>query len=170
MADERKVVVITGASGGIGAALARRLGADGHALVLAARREDALQAVAREAAADAVAVSADVTRRADVERVRDEALRAFGRVDVWINNAGRGITRPVLELTDDDIDEMIAVNLKSAIYGMQAIVPYFVKRGAGHLINMSSMLARLPVASWRSAYSASKAALNTLSSNLRMDL
>lgn len=170
MADDRKVVVITGASGGIGAALARRLGADGHAVVLAARRLDALQAVAREAGPDAVAVAADVTRRADVERVRDEALRAFGRVDVWVNNAGRGITRPVLQLTDDDVDEMISVNVKSALYGMQAIVPHFVERGAGHLINVSSFLGRVPVASVRSVYSASKAALNSLTANLRMDL
>ena len=131
MAEARKVVVITGASGGIGAALARRLGADGHALVLAARRADALEAVARDASADALAVSADVTRRADVERIRDEALRTFGRVDVWVNNAGRGITRPVLELTDDDVDEMMSVNVKSALYGMQAIVPHFVERGRG---------------------------------------
>lgn len=170
MADERKVVVITGASGGIGAALARRLGADGHALVLAARRADALEAVAREASADAVAVPADVTRRADVERIRDEALRAFGRVDAWVNNAGRGISRPVLELTDDDVDEMMSVNVKSALYGMQAIVPHFVERGSGHLINVSSFLGRVPMASLRSVYSAAKAALNSLTANLRMDL
>lgn len=170
MADERKVVVITGASGGIGAALARRLGADGHALVLAARRADALRAVAHEAAVDALAVSADVTRRADVERIRDEALRAFGRVDVWVNNAGRGITRSVLELTDDDVDEMMAVNVKSALYGMQTVVPHFVERGSGHLVNVSSFLGRVPMASVRSVYSAAKAALNSLTANLRMDL
>jgi NADP-dependent 3-hydroxy acid dehydrogenase YdfG len=170
MADERKVVVITGASGGIGAALARRLGGQGHALVLAARQMDALEAVAREAAPDALAVAADVTRRADVERLRDEALREFGRVDVWVNNAGRGISRPVLELTDDDVDEMVSVNVKSALYGMQAIVPHFVERGAGHLINVSSFLGRVPMASVRSVYSAAKAALNSLTANLRMDL
>src|ERR687893_439014 len=73
--------------------------------------------------------------RAEVERLRDEALRAFGRVDVWINNAGRGISRPVLELTDQDVDEMMSVNVKSALYGMQAIVPHFQERGEGHLIN-----------------------------------
>jgi NADP-dependent 3-hydroxy acid dehydrogenase YdfG len=170
MADERKVVVITGASGGIGAALARRLGADGHALVLAARRLDALQAVAREAAPDALAVQTDVTRRADVDRLRDQALAAFGRVDVWVNNAGQGISRPVLELTDEDVDEMMSVNVKSALYGMQAISPHFVERGSGHVINVSSFLGRVPVASIRSAYSAAKAALNSLTANLRMDL
>ena len=165
-----RVVVITGASAGIGAAISRALGATGHALVLAARREAELQAVALESGANALTVVADVTRRADVERIRDRAIAKFGRVDVWINNAGRGIARPVLELTDADIDEMMLVNLKSALYGMQTIVPHFKERGTGHLVNISSFLARVPVASVRSAYSASKAALNSPTANLRMDL
>jgi len=105
-----------------------------------------------------------------MEHLRDEALRAFGQVDVWINNAGRGINRQMLELTDDDFDQMMAINTKSALYGMQAIVPYFKDRGGGHLINVSSALGRVPFASYRSVYSASKAALNSLTANLRMDL
>jgi len=165
-----KTIVITGASAGIGAAMARRLARDGNQLALAARRAEALRAVVGEIEAAAITVVADVTRRADVERLRDEAIRAFGSVDVWINNAGRGITRPVLELTDDDVDEMMSVNLKSALYGMQAIVPYFVQRGRGHLINISSFLARVPIAAHRSAYNAAKAALNALTSNLRADV
>ena len=165
-----KTIVITGASAGIGAAMARRLARDGNQLALAARRAEALRAVVAETEAAAITVVADVTRRADVERLRDEAIRAFGSVDVWINNAGRGITRPVLDLTDADVDEMISVNLKSALYGMQAIVPYFVQRGRGHLINISSFLARVPIAAHRSAYNAAKAALNALTSNLRADV
>ena len=165
-----KTIVITGASAGIGAALARRLARDGNQLALAARRAEALRAVVAEIEAAAVTVVADVTRRADVERLRDEAIRAFGSVDVWINNAGRGISRSVLELTDADVDEMMSVNLKSALYGMQAIVPYFVQRGRGHLINISSFLARVPIAAHRSAYNAAKAALNALTSNLRADV
>ena len=82
-----------------------------------------------------------VTQRADVERIRDEALRTFGHVDVWINNAGRGIGRQVLDLTDADFDEMMAVNAKSARYGMQAIVPHFKERGEGHLIKYPGRLA-----------------------------
>ena len=169
---EPKVVVITGASSGIGAGLAIRLGREGMRLVLAARSAEKLEAVAVEAAPGglALAVPTDVTRRSDVEKLRDTALDRFGQVDVWVNNAGRGISRPVLELTDDDVDEMIAVNVKSALYGMQAIVPYFIERGQGHVINVSSFLARVPMASPRSAYNAAKAALNALSSNLRMDL
>ena len=165
-----RVVVITGASAGIGAALANELGRRGDSLVLASRTADALERVAAQISTRTIIVAADVTRRRDVERIRDEAIAAFGHVDVWINNAGRGILRPVLELTDDDLDEMMAVNVKSALYGMQAITPHFVERGRGHIINMSSFLGRVPVASPRSAYSAAKAALNTLTANLRVDL
>ncbi len=169
------VALVTGASSGIGAALARRLGDEGHRLVLAARRDVQLRQVAKEAeargATGTCAFPADVTRREDVLRLRDVALDAFGRFDVWVNNAGRGITRSVLDLTDADVDEMIAVNVKSALYGMQAAVPYFIKHGGvGHVINVSSFLGRVPVASFRSAYSAAKAALNSLTTNLRMDL
>jgi short-subunit dehydrogenase len=165
-----RVVVITGASAGIGKQIALELGRRGDSLVLAARTADALEAVARDAGERTHVVKADVTRRADVEQVRDEAIRAFDHVDVWINNAGKGILRPVLDLTDEDLDEMIDVNVKSALYGMQAIVPHFMARGRGHIVNISSFLARVPVAPARSAYSAAKAALNTLTANLRVDL
>jgi NADP-dependent 3-hydroxy acid dehydrogenase YdfG len=167
---ERKVVVVTGASGGIGAATARLLGTQGHQVVLAARRENELREAAKQSGSEAVPVVVDVTRRADVRRLKDTALQTFGRVDVWINNAGRGISKPVLELTDDDVDEMMSANLKSALYGMQTIVPYFQQEGKGHVINVSSFLGRVPLATIRSIYSAAKAALNVLTANLRMDL
>ncbi len=166
---ESKVVVITGASAGIGAALARQLGTEGHKLVLAARREGPLNAVAA-ASGDARAIVTDVTVRADVEQLRVEAIKAFGHIDVWINNAGRGIGKRVLELSDDDLDQMMTINVKSALYGMQAVVPHFLQRGEGHLINVSSFLGRVPLASFRSAFNAAKAALNALTANLRMDL
>jgi NADP-dependent 3-hydroxy acid dehydrogenase YdfG len=165
-----KVIVITGASAGIGAATARLLAGRGEKVVLAARREAELNQVAALCGSNALAVITDVTHRQDVEHLRDEALRVFGQVDVWINNAGRGINRGVLELSEADFDEMMAVNVKSALYGMQAILPYFKERGAGHLINVSSMLGRVPFASNRSVYSAAKAALNSLTANLRSDL
>jgi NADP-dependent 3-hydroxy acid dehydrogenase YdfG len=165
-----RVAVITGASSGIGAALARRLGRDGFKLVLAARRAEALRQVCADSGSDGRAVVTDVTHRAEVERLRDAAIEAFGGVDVWVNNAGRGINAPVLELTDEQFDQMMAVNVKSALYGMQAIVPHFQERGRGHLINVSSFLGRVPVATYRSAYNAAKAALNALTANLRMDL
>src|SRR5205814_1318599 len=94
---QRDLDKYTAKNAGIGAAMARRLGRDGNKIALAARRADLLQEVARQTGPDAIAVTADVTRRHDVERLRDEALRAFGAIDVWINNAGRGISRSVLE-------------------------------------------------------------------------
>ena len=170
-----KTIVLTGASSGIGAGLAERLGGEGHSLALAARRRDELERVAEEAmrrgSPRAVAIETDVTRRSDVERLRDTALDAFGDFDVWINNAGRGITKQVLELTDEDVDAMIAVNVKSALYGTQVAVRHFIERGGrGHVINISSFLGRVPIATHRSAYNAAKAALNALTANLRMDL
>ena len=168
--ETHPVVVITGASSGIGAALARRLGRKGFRLVLGARRADALKAVSLDIGSDTHALVADVTRRTDVEHLRDKALAVFGCVDVWVNNAGRGINSSVLDLTDEQFDEMMAVNVKSALYGMQAIVPHFKERGHGHLINVSSFLSRVPIATYRSAYNAAKAALNALTANLRMDL
>jgi short-subunit dehydrogenase len=165
-----KIIVITGASAGIGAILAKKLAARGEQLMLAARSAKELNQLARSCGRDTFAFTTDVTRRQDINRLRDEALRTFEHVDVWINNAGRGITRNVLDLTDDDIDEMMAVNVKSALYGMQAIIPHFKERGQGQLINVSSMLGRIPFATFRSAYNASKSALNALTANLRMDL
>ncbi len=165
-----KTIVITGASGGIGAELARQLGAQGHNIILAARREIELTNVANQIGKNAITVIADVRQRSNVDNIKSKALQKFPAIDVWVNNAGRGIRKNVLDLTDDDIDEIIAVNIKSAIYGMQAIIPYFMQRGEGHLLNISSFLGKVPIVPFRSIYSAAKAALNSLTSNLRMDL
>jgi short-subunit dehydrogenase len=165
-----RVVVITGASEGIGALLAKRLAVKGDSVVLAARRQDKLEQVAKDCGGTTLTVVTDATKPADIDRLRDAALERFGRIDVWINNAGRGIGIRVMDFTEEDLDEMLAVNLKSAWYGMKSVVPYFQNVGRGHLINISSVLARVPLATPRSAYSASKAALNALTANLRMDL
>ena len=167
-----RVVVITGASGGIGAALAEHLSKQGQKLVLVARRAKELAAVAERCGGEAVAlpVVADVTKREDVKRVIATAIDRFDHVDVLVNNAGRGISRPVSELTDEDIDEMMLVNVKSVLYGMQAVLPHFKERKRGHIINISSMLSRIPYAVIRAAYSAAKHAMNSLSANLRMEL
>lgn len=165
-----RVVVITGASSGIGAALARAATARGASLVLAARRESLLESLAAELGPKALAVPADVTRRSDVQRIAAAGIERFGAIDVWVNNAGRGITRPVLELTDAEFDEMMQVNAKSALYAMQVILPHFQQRDRGHVINVSSMLGRVPFAPQRSAYNAAKHALNALTASLRMDL
>jgi NAD(P)-dependent dehydrogenase (short-subunit alcohol dehydrogenase family) len=165
-----RVIVITGASGGFGAALARLAGGRGAHVVLAARRERELGEVAAASGPGALPVVADVTVRADVQRVLDAALARFGRVDAWVNNVGRGITKPVSALTDAEFDEMMIVNVKSALYGMQAVLPHFQAQGRGHVVNVSSMLGRVPFAPQRSAYNAAKHALNALTAGLRMEL
>ena len=165
-----KVIVITGASSGIGAALAEEVGHRGARVVLAARRKAELAEVASRCGLDAMAVVADVTRRADVDKLRDLAIEKFGGIDVWVNNAGVAIWRAPSQLTDEDIDEMIRINVKSALYGMQAVLPHFKKKRRGHLIDVSSGLSRFPFAPNRSAYSASKAALNMLHASLRGEL
>lgn len=164
-----QVVVITGGSAGIGAALAEEVARRGARPVIAARRAEALAEVAARIDG-AITVITDVTRRGEVDRLMAEAIARAGRVDVWVNNAGRGISRLVSELTDEDLDEMFLVNVKSALYGMQAALPHFKARRRGHLINVSSMLGRVPFAPVRSAYSAAKHALNALTTNLRMEL
>lgn len=164
------VVVITGASSGIGAATAELLSSRGMSVVLVARRRPALDAVAARCSGRAHVVVADVTSRADVHRVVDDALARFNQIDVWINNAGRGITRMPSELTDDDVDEMMRSNVKSVLYGMQEVLPHFKARGTGQIINVSSMLGRVPFATVRSAYCGAKHFLNALTATFRAEI
>jgi NADP-dependent 3-hydroxy acid dehydrogenase YdfG len=169
-AMDKKVAVVTGASSGIGAELCKKLGAEGFCVVLAARRKEALSGVAAQCGKEALAVVTDVTKKGDVDRLKEEALAKFGRIDVWVNNAGRGIGRKTEDLTEADLDEMMSVNVKSVLFSIQAVVPYFKEQGRGHLINVSSVLGRVPFAGYRSAYNAAKHAVNALTANLRMDL
>jgi NADP-dependent 3-hydroxy acid dehydrogenase YdfG len=165
-----KVIVITGASGGIGAALAETVAGSGASVALVARRVAALQAVADRCGARALVVVADVTKRPDVERVVAETLARFGHIDVWVNNAGQGISRLPSELTDEDVDEMVAGNVKSVLHGMQAVLPHFKSRGEGHVINVSSMLGRIPFAVVRSAYCGAKHFMNALTQTFREEV
>lgn len=167
---QEKVIVITGASGGIGAATAEAVARLGASVVLVARREAALRAVAERCGPKAFAVVADVTRRDEVRRVVHESLAKFAKIDVWMNNVGQGITRKPTELTDEDIDEAMRVNVKSALYGMQEVLPHFASRGEGHIINVSSMLGRIPFAIIRSAYNGAKHYLNALTANFRTEV
>jgi NAD(P)-dependent dehydrogenase (short-subunit alcohol dehydrogenase family) len=162
-----RVIVITGASSGIGAAAAVELASRGDSVVLVARRVEPLHAVAKACGGRARTVVADMTERSDVQRTVAESVAAFGRLDVWINNVGQGITRPPSQLTDDDIDDVMRVNVKSALYGMQEVLPHFRSRGEGHIINISSLLGRIPYAMPRSAYCGAKHFLNALTATFR---
>ena len=146
-----KVVVVTGASGGIGAELAKQLAAEGARVVLAARRKDKLDAVAQEIGAQALAVATDVTKKSEVERLAKAAVEHFGRIDVWVNNAGRGISRSVADLSDEDLDAMWTINMKSVVYGIQAVLPHFKGKNAGQIVNISTALSKAPGAPVRVA-------------------
>ena len=165
-----KVVVVTGASAGIGAALAELLAKQGASVVLVARRQDALQAVAARCAGRAHVVVADMSHRDDVRRVVDASVARFGHIDVWVNNVGQGISRAPSELTDDDIDEVMRMNVKTALYGMQEVLPHFKSRNAGQIVNVSSLLGRIPFAPIRSAYSGAKHFLNALTAMIRAEV
>ncbi|MGV3709891.1 MAG: SDR family oxidoreductase [Gemmatimonas sp.] len=162
-----KNVVVTGASGGIGGVLAERLAREGMRVAIVARRASELREVAARCNGLAIPIVADVTKRDTVADVVDEAVEQMGHIDVWVNNVGRGINRIATDVTDDDIDEMIRINVKTALYGMQEVLPHFRERGKGHIINISSMLGRIPMAPIRSVYSASKHFLNSLTANFR---
>ncbi len=163
-----KVVVITGASAGIGASLAALLAERGCKLALIARREELLNQIA--AKCGAFAIVADVGERAQVKRAVAAAIGKYGHVDVWINNAGQGISRMPSELTDEDIDAMMQINVKSVLYGMQEILPHFKERNAGHVINISSLLGRVPFAIFRSAYCGAKHFMNALTATFRVEV
>ncbi len=164
-----KVVVITGASDGIGALLAREVAARGGVPVLAARRQAELEEAARASGPRALAVVTDVTDPAQVERLAAQAIEQRGHIDAWVNNAGRGISRLPSQLSEADVDEMFRVNVKSVFFGMQAVLPHFRARRAGHVVNVSSMLGRIPWAPQRAAYSAAKAYVNNLTASFRIE-
>ncbi len=163
-----KVVVITGASSGIGAALSQEIASRGGFVVLVGRNLDRLTEV-MALCPGSTFIQADVTDKGQVEGVCAEALARYGQIDIWVNNAGRGISRNLLDLSEEDLDEMIKDNVKSVLFGMQAVLPYFQEVGHGVLANVSSMLGRIPAAPARSAYSAAKAAVVSMTETARME-
>jgi NADP-dependent 3-hydroxy acid dehydrogenase YdfG len=165
-----KVVVITGASSGLGEATARHLASLGAKLVLGARRLDRLEALAKELnlPADA-AVQTDVTDREQVTRLVDGAVAAHGRIDVIVNNAGLMPHSPLERGKVDDWDRMIDVNLKGVLYGIAAALPHMTRQKSGHIINVSSVAGH-KVRPGSAVYAATKAAVRMLSEGLRQEV
>jgi len=137
-----KVVVITGASSGFGRGAALRFAEAGAAVVLAARRGEVLRDLARECAGQAFAVPTDVSKRADVERLMQAALLRFGRVDVWINNAGVGALGHFERIPLDDHMQVICTDLMGTVCGSHVAYCYFLEQGSGIVINIASGSAR----------------------------
>jgi NADP-dependent 3-hydroxy acid dehydrogenase YdfG len=169
---EGKVVVITGASSGLGEATARLLSNEGAIVVLGARRADRLRSLADELISQggkAVAMTTDVTQRDQVQKLVDAAVQAYGRIDVIINNAGLMPQSLLEQLKVDEWDRMIDVNIKGVLYGIAAALSYMRKQKAGHIINVSSVAGH-KVGPGSSVYAATKHAVRALSEGLRQEV
>lgn len=167
-----KVIVITGASSGMGEAAARHLAAKGARVVLGARRSDRIEALGAEIAAaggQATAVATDVTKRQDLQRLLDTAVATYGRVDVLINNAGLMPLSPLDRLKVDEWDRMIDVNLKGVLYGVAAALPHMQAQKSGHVINLSSVAGH-KIFGGSAVYSATKSAVRVISEGLRAEM
>ncbi|WP_448646552.1 SDR family oxidoreductase [Pseudomonas mohnii] len=170
---EGKVVVITGASSGLGESTARHLANLGASVVLAARREDRLNAIVQDikgAGGHATAHVTDVTRRGDMVALVQHAVATFGRVDVMINNAGLMAIAPISELRVDEWDRMIDINIKGVMYGIAAALPHFEKQATGHFINISSVAGIKVFSPGGSVYSGTKYAVRAISDGLRHEV
>lgn len=173
MADaiQNKIVVITGASSGLGAETARHLAAKGAIVVLGARRSDRIDALAAELVAaghKAKSVVTDVTDRGQVKNLVDTAVNEFGRVDVVLNNAGLMPLAPLERLKIDEWDRMIDVNIKGVLYGIAAALPHMQARKSGHIINVSSVYGHV-VDPGATVYCATKHAVRAISEGLRKE-
>ena len=167
-----KVVVITGASSGLGEATARHLSALGATVVLGARRVERMQVLTKEITdrgGKALAIATDVTDRAQVQRLVDDAVKAFGRVDVIVNNAGLMPQSRLDRLKVDEWDRMIDVNIKGVLYGIAAALPHMQRQKSGHVINVSSVAGH-KVRAGGAVYSATKHAVRVISEGLRQEV
>ena len=166
-----KVVAITGASSGIGAATARLLAERGAQLVLGARRLERLEALAAELrlmGGEALALAVDVTCRTDLQRMADLARERFGRLDVLVSNAGIGPISPLDSLRVDEWEQMVDVNLKGVLFGVAAALPVFRAQGFGHFVHLAST-AGLKTVPAQAVYSATKVAVRAFTEGLRQE-
>ncbi|MFN3500624.1 MAG: SDR family oxidoreductase [Allorhizobium sp.] len=168
---ENKIILITGASSGIGEATARALATAGATVVLGARRTDRLEELAQDmtaAGGRAIYRSLDVTSRDSVQSFADVAVQEFGRIDVIINNAGIMPLSPMASLKVDEWDRMIDVNIKGVLHGIAAVLPVMNRQGSGQIINISS-IGGLAVSPTAAVYCATKYAVRAISDGLRQE-
>jgi NADP-dependent 3-hydroxy acid dehydrogenase YdfG len=167
-----KVVVIAGASSGIGESTARLLAQQGAKVVLGARRLERLDSIVSEitaAGGQALRFATDVTKRADVEALVQGAVAAYGRIDVLVNNAGLMPIAPLGALKVGEWDQMIDVNIKGVLYGVAAALPIMTKQKGGHIINMASVLGIRVFAPGGVVYSATKFAVRAITEGVRIE-
>ena len=167
-----KIIVITGASSGLGEAAARHLAAQGAKVVLGARRAERIEALAEEirtAGGEALPVATDVTDRAQVANLIDTAVRDFGRVDVLVNNAGIMPLSALESLKVDEWDRMIDVNIKGVLYGIAAALPHMKAQRSGHVITTASVAGHL-IFPASSVYSGTKFAVRAICEGFRQEV
>lgn len=162
------IIIITGASEGIGLAAATKLSAAGAKLVLAARNADKLTTIASQLPGS-VSVPTDMTQDADVTRLVEQAVNHFGRVDVLINNAGRGLWSPVATTSIEEYRDLMELNVYGYLRAMQAVIPIMRQQGGGMIVNVSSMVTAHDIANL-GVYSATKHSVNVLSRIARQEL
>ncbi|GGR40753.1 NADP-dependent 3-hydroxy acid dehydrogenase YdfG [Nocardioides luteus] len=168
---ETKVVLITGASSGIGAATARRLAGEGHTVVLGARRRERLEKITAEITDDggtALAVPLDVSEKESVRAAVDQAVDAYGRLDVLVNNAGVMPLSPLAALHVEEWEAMIDVNIRGVLHGIAAALPVMGAQRSGHIINVASTGAH-EVVPTAAVYCATKHAVWAISEGLRIE-
>ncbi len=161
-----KVMVVTGASSGIGRAVARRFAEEGVKLVLAARSTDRLAAVAAEIGGDALAVPVDITRAEDIARLYDAARQRFGGIDILFANAGSYVSGDVVDGDPDEFDKIIAINVNSVVRMVHAALPEMIARRSGDVIVTSSISGHQAI-HWEPVYSATKHAVQSFVHGVR---
>jgi NADP-dependent 3-hydroxy acid dehydrogenase YdfG len=167
-----KVVVITGASSGLGEATAQLLSEEGAILVLAARRAERIEKLAytiRENGGEVLAVPTDVSNAEQVQNLVDTAVKEFGKIDVILNNAGVMPLSALEDLKIHEWEQMIDVNIKGVLYGIAAALPYMKERKSGHFINVSSVAGH-KIFGGSAVYSATKSAVRVISEALRQEV
>ncbi|MGF7041144.1 SDR family oxidoreductase [Mucilaginibacter lappiensis] len=164
-----KVIVITGASSGIGAAAARKLIELGAKVVLAARREDQLKSLVNQLGDNAIYVITDVSKRADVDSLIKQAIAKFGHIDVLWNNAGIMPISFFDEGLVEEWDRMIDINIKGVLYGINAVLPHMIARGEGHILATSSV-GGLRTSPGIGVYSSTKFAVKAIMETLREEV
>lgn len=168
-----KTAIITGASSGIGAGIAKELASEGANVVLAARTIEKLTVIAKEIkeqnSGQVLTVQTDIANKQNVETLIEEAEEAFNNIDILVNNAGQMLTAPVRSGKIEEWEQMIDVNIKGLLYGIDSVLPSMLERSSGHIINIASV-SSFEVTKNSTVYSATKSAVQAISTGLEKEL